>query len=59
MTDAQIVAEIFGCPCNYCPIDEEMFADGNCEYICGTPEQTDAACWQRYFDLRKKKEEKK
>ena len=59
MTDAQIIAEIFGCPCNYCPIDEEMFADGGCEYICGTPEQTDAACWQRYFDLKRKKEEEK
>lgn len=54
MTDAEIVAEIFGCPCNYSPIDEEMCLNCDCEHICGTPEQTDAKCWQRYFDLKRK-----
>ena len=54
MTDAEIVAELFGSPCDYCPIDEEMFETGECEEICGGPEQTDAKCWQRYFDLKRK-----
>ena len=57
MTDAEIVAELFGSPCNYNPIDEEMFATGECEDICGSAECTDAKCWQRYFDLKRKEEE--
>ena len=59
MTDAEIIAGLFGSPCNYSPIDEEMSADGDCEHICGTPEQTDATCWQRYFDIKRKKKEEK
>ena len=55
MTDAEIIAELFGCPCNYTPIDEEMCANCDCEHLCGTPEQTDAKCWQRYFEYRRKK----
>ena len=58
MTDAEIIAELFGCPCNYTPIDEEMVATGECEDICGSDEQTDAKCWQRYFDLKRKEDEK-
>lgn len=54
MTDAEIVANIFGCPCNFSPIDEEMGATVECEDICGSDEQTDAKCWQRYFDLKRK-----
>lgn len=60
MTDAEIVAKLFGCPCDFSPMDEEMMATGECEAICGSDEQTDAKCWQRYFDLvRKRKEEEK
>ena len=55
MTDAEIIADLFGAPCNYCPVDEEMVATGECEDICGSDEQTDAKCWQRYFDLKRKK----
>ena len=56
MTDAEIVANLFGCPpCEFSPIDEEM--DGEeCERICGSDEQTDAKCWQRYFDLKRKED---
>lgn len=58
MTDAEIVAEIFGCPCNYSPIDEEMCFKGDCKDICGTNGQTDAKCWQRYFELKRKENKK-
>ena len=58
MTDAEIIAELFGCPCNYTPIDEEMCASCDCEPLCGTPEQTDAKCWQMYFDIKRKEDEK-
>jgi hypothetical protein len=58
MTEAEIIAEIFGEPCNYSPIDEEMSEHCDCEHICGTAEQTNAKCWQRYFDYRKFKEQK-
>ena len=58
MTEAEIIAEIFGEPCNYSPIDEEMSEHCDCEHCCGTPEQTSARCWQRYFDYRKKEEQK-
>lgn len=54
MTDAEIVAEIFGSPCNYSPIDEEMCINCICENFCGSDEQTDARCWQMYFDLKRK-----
>ena len=57
MTDAEIIANIFGSPCNFSPIDEEMFETGECADICGSDEQTDAKCWQRYFDLKRNKEE--
>lgn len=57
MTDAEIIAELFGSPCDYCPIDEEMFRSGECETICGSDECTDAKCWQRYFDMKRKEKE--
>lgn len=56
MTDAEIVANLFGCPCDFTPIDEEMCATGWCEEMCGSDEQTNAKCWQRYFDLKRKEE---
>lgn len=56
MTDAEIIARLFGCPCNFSPVDEELNANYDCEHICGTPEQTDAKCWQRYFELKRKEE---
>ena len=59
MTEAEIIAELFGAPCNYSPIDEEMCINCDCEHFCEDPKRTDAICWQRYFDLRKKKEEQK
>lgn len=59
MTDAEIVAELFGSPCDYTPIDEEMGINCDCEHFCGSPEQTAATCWQRYFDLKRKEKEKR
>lgn len=58
MTDAEIIAELFGSPCDYGSLGEEMCANCDCEHLCGTPEQTDAKCWQMYFELRRKKESK-
>lgn len=54
MTPAEIVAEIFGSPCNYSPIDEEMRMNCDCEHFCYSAEQSDTKCWQRYFDLKRK-----
>lgn len=62
MTDAEIIADMFGCPpCNFSPADEEMMTYDDytyCETHCGQPEQTDAACWQRYFDLKRNSNKK-
>lgn len=58
MTDAEIVANLFSCPpCEFSPIDEEMGGTEECERICGSDEQTDAKCWQRYFDLVRRNEQ--
>lgn len=54
MTEAEIIANFFGPPCDFTPLDSEMTENCDCEHFCGTPEQTDAACWQRYFDFKKK-----
>lgn len=57
MTEAEIIADFFGPPCDFTPLDSEMTVNCDCEHFCGTPEQTDAACWQRYFDFKKKRNE--
>jgi len=56
MTDAEIIADIFGSPCDYSPIDEEMYKMDNewCAVVCGRC--SFAECWQRYFDLKRRKE---
>lgn len=53
MTDAEIIADLFGSPCDYSPIDEEM---NNNEWCVECAKRTDAECWQRYFDLKRSKE---
>ena len=62
MTDAEIIADMFGCPpCNFSPADEEMMTYDDytyCETHCGQPGQNDAACWQRYFDLKRNSNKK-
>ena len=58
MTDAEIIAGIFGPPCNYSPLDEEMCENLYCDELCGGPYEDDAKCWQRYFDYKRKKEGK-
>lgn len=52
MTDAEIIADMFGPPCNFSPADEEVTMNCDCEHICGSAEQTDAKCWQRYFEYK-------
>lgn len=52
---ASIIADLFEYPCNYSPIDEEMVLTGNCEDLCSSDEETAAKCWQRYFNLKRKK----
>lgn len=54
MSIAKIVSDLFGSPCDYSPIDEEMCMNGQCEEICGSDEQTDVNCWKRYFELKLK-----
>ena len=54
MTDAEIIADLFGCPCHYTPMDEELMASGKCEGVCG--KRTDAECWQMYFDLKREED---
>ena len=57
MTDAEIVAEMFGAPCDY-NIDLNTLNEiCDCENECGS-EQTPAICWQRYFDLKRRMEDK-
>lgn len=52
MTDAEIVAEMFGAPCDY-DIDLNTLNEiCDCENECGS-EQTPAIRWQRYFDRRR------
>lgn len=57
MTDAEIIADMFGPPCNISPADEEVTLNCDCEHFCGSEEQTDAACWKRYLDFKRKEEQ--
>ena len=57
MTDAEIVADLFGFPCDYSPIDEEM-CEMDHEWCEECAKRTKADCWQRYFDLKRRKEDK-
>lgn len=56
MTDAEIIADMFGPPCNFSPADEEMGLNCDCEHFCCSEERTDAACWGRYLDFKIKQE---
>lgn len=51
---SQITADLWGAPCNYSPLDEEICLCPNtpCDKICGTPEASDAGCWEMYFKLK-------
>ena len=44
------LAEMFGCPCNFSPMDEIMWESGRCEDDCG--EISEAECWRRYFTVK-------
>ena len=46
------LAELFGSPCDFSPIDDFMFENGDCEDCCG--KLSDAQCWCRYFALKLK-----
>ena len=55
MTDAEIIADLFGWPCDYSPIDEEMY-EMNHEWCVECSKRTKAECWQRYFDLKRRED---
>ena len=50
-----MLADKFGCPCNYSPIDEEMYDNEQCVDDCG--KLTDAQCWERYIETVEKRAE--
>ena len=52
--ELKIIADRFGCICNYSPSDEEM-DDEWCEEHCGTVD--DWECWKRWLDKKKKEAE--
>ena len=57
MTDAEIIADMFGAPCDY-NLDLDMLNKiCDCENECGS-EQTPAICWQRYFDTKRNSDKK-
>ena len=59
MTDAEIVARMFGSPCDYNFTHLDVNKICNCENECGS-EKTPVKCWQKYFDwIKKNKEDKK
>lgn len=49
------LAELFGSPCNYSPMDEIMLQNEECEKVCS--EQTDGECWYKFFVFKLKKGE--
>lgn len=52
----EIIAELFGSPCDYSPMDEVMLENEQCEKVCGYDEN--ANCWYRYFqyEIKRRKE---
>lgn len=50
--ECQIIAEAFGTPCDYSPMDEYMNEKGGewCEKNCGRV--GDEQCWRRYIKLK-------
>ena len=48
---ATMLAEQFGCPCNFSPLDDEMFE--YCQYDCG---MEDTICWGRVIEKTIKEE---
>lgn len=43
---AKLLAGMFGCPCNYCPLDEEMY-----EY-CDECGMDNVVCWEKVIDKK-------
>ena len=50
--ELQIIADAFGSPCDYSPMDDIMHEhdDGWCEKNCGTV--GDEQCWRRYIKIK-------
>ena len=42
---ANMLARLFSCPCNFTPLDEEMFDYCNDDWV-----MEDAVCWERVID---------
>lgn len=51
---AEIVADIFGSPFEYSPLDEEMLENEVCENCCNGSDCNDALCWMKYFEMKYK-----
>ncbi len=46
------LAELYGSPCNFSPMDDYMLENGQCNNCCG--DIPDKECWKRYFELKLK-----
>ena len=46
------LAELFGSPCNFSPMDEFMLESGKCQNCCGDIPESE--CWKRYFEMKLK-----
>ena len=51
---AEIVADIFGSPFEYSPLDEDMLENEVCENCCNGSDCNDALCWMKYFEMKSK-----
>lgn len=52
----EIIAELFGSPCDYSPMDEVMLKNEQCEKVCGYDKN--ANCWYRYFQYESQRRNK-
>jgi hypothetical protein len=51
---AEIVADIFGSPYEYSPLDEDLLENEVCENCCNGSDCNDALCWLKYFEMKYK-----
>lgn len=51
---AEIVADIFGSPFEYSPLDEDLLENEVCENCCNGSDCNDALCWMKYFEMKYK-----
>lgn len=51
---AELIADIFGSPFEYSPLDEELLENEVCENCCNGSGCNDALCWMKYFEMKYK-----